>query len=187
MSVPLCSAEGAPLECLAVGLGWEPSLPSVDLGLDQRTAVTNRFDLNLAALLFSSDQLVDVVFYDHLASADGSVRHSGDDLTGEGLGDNETIIIDIPRIAPSVSAVMFVVSSYTARPFTDIPNAYCHVTDAASRLEVARYALTGGPYTAYVVGKLTRTPDMWFFAGIGAGVAATHVAETVPYLSPYLP
>lgn len=186
MSVPLRGADGAPLVRITLALGWDPAPDSVQPAADPVEAVQNRIDVNLAALLFSGEQLVDVVFYDNLVSEDGSVRHTGDNLTGEGRGDNEMIVADLDRIAPAVTSLFFVVTSYTATPFTDIANAYCRVADAESRAELGRYTLTGGTHTAVVLGRLARTPECWMFSGIGAGIAATHVTESIPYLAPYL-
>ncbi|MGW4245111.1 TerD family protein [Nocardia sp. NPDC004722] len=183
----LRTVDGEPFESIALGLGWDPMDGAIAMEADPLRAIADRFDANLAALLFGGENLLDVVFYDHLTSSDGSVRHTGDNLTGEGDGDNEMIIAELDRIPGPVTSLIFVVTSYTARPFTDTSNAYCHVTDPVSLQEIARFVLTGGPHTAFVVGKLTRLPLSWVFTGIGAGLAATHVAESVQYLAPYLP
>lgn len=180
------------LECIMVSIGWDPApdlvpMDATELDAGAPDVVSGRADLNIAALSFSGDQLVDAVYHENLTSLDGSVRHTGDNLTGEGAGDNEVIVADLSRIADQVTSVFLVITSYTARTFADVPNAYCHIVDAGSTLEIARYSLTGGPHTAVVVGKLARDPRSWEFTGIGLGVAATHVAETVGYLGPYLP
>lgn len=187
MSVSPRNTDDAPFACITLALGWDPSPESVAPAVDPVEAVENRIDVNLAALLFSGGQLVDVVFYDNLVSQDGAVRHTGDNLTGEGRGDNEMIVADLTLIDPAVTAVFVVVTSYTATPFTEIANAYCRVTDAESMAELGRFTLTGGPHTAVVLGRLDRTPEGWNFVGIGAGIAATHVTESIPYLTPYLP
>ncbi|AYF75866.1 TerD family protein [Nocardia yunnanensis] len=187
MSVPLLDGDGAPLDCVEWALGWDSLESALGVEVDPGVAVANRFDVNLAALMFSGEQLVDVVFHEHLMSADGAVRHTGDNLTGEGVGANEHILVDLSRISDAVTSIFFTATSYTAMPFTEIPNSYCRVTDPTTLLDIARYTLTGSSDTAFVVGKLTRTPVEWVFAGIGVGAPATHVAEMVPYLAPYLP
>lgn len=186
MSVPLQSTESVALESITLALGWDPA-PEPEVDVDAMLPIAARFDLNIAALLFGGDRLLDVVYHEHLASQDGSIRHTGDNLTGEGRGDNEAIVAALSRISPAVTSVMIVVTSYTAMPFDSIDNAYCRIADTGSLIQIARFSLTGGPYTALVVGKLARTPACWEFIGIGAGIPATHVAEAVPYLAPYLP
>ncbi|MCU1643066.1 MAG: hypothetical protein JWN03_3341 [Nocardia sp.] len=186
MSIALQNPDGTTLESVAVALGWDPSEFGLVEQPDGTVADAFRFDLNLAALLFSGDRLVDVVFHDQLISQDGSVRHTGDNQTGEGAGDNEVIVFDLVRMAPEVTMVIVVVTSYTGQSFANIDNAYCRFVDAGSTVEITRYMLTGGPHTALVVCRLFRTPASWGFDAIGAGIPALHVAEAVPHLTPYL-
>ncbi|MFJ4653289.1 TerD family protein [Nocardia sp. NPDC088792] len=186
MSVPLQNADPMALECITLALGWDPA-PEPEVDVEAMLPVAARIDLNIAALLFGGDRLLDVVYHEHLSSQDGSIRHTSDNLTGEGRGDSETIVAALGRISPAVTSVITIVTSYTAMPFEGIENAYCRIDDAESLIQIARFALTGGPHTALVVGKLARTPAGWEFIGIGAGIPATHVAEAVPYLAPYLP
>ncbi|WP_327139813.1 TerD family protein [Nocardia sp. NBC_01327] len=186
MSIALQNIDGTTLESVAVALGWDPAEFGVVEQPDGMPVEVFRFDLNLAALLFSGDRLVDVVFHDQLISQDGSVRHTGDNQTGEGPGDNEVIVFDLVRMAPEVTMVIVVVTSYTGQSFANIDNAYCRFVDAGSTVEINRFVLTGGTHTALVLGRLYRTPVSWEFDAIGAGIPALHVAEVVPHLTPYL-
>lgn len=186
MSIVLNNSEGAPLECVAVALGWDPSGLEVVVADDGTLSAGIRFDLNVAALLFSGDQLVDAVYYAQLTSQDGSVRHTGDSSTGEGPGDNEMIVVDLVRLAQEVTAVVLVVTSYVGQSFANIDNAYCRVLDLGSGAEITRCVLTGYEHTALVLGKLVRTTASWEFESIGLGVPALHAAEAVPYVLSYL-
>ncbi|MFF2552055.1 TerD family protein [Nocardia sp. NPDC058058] len=175
MAILLQHPDGSALECVAVALGW-----------DAERTVANRIDLNIAALLFGGDALLDVVYHEQLLSRDGSVRHTGDNQTGEGRGDNEVISFNLAQLAPEVTSIMVVVTSYTGQSFEDIDNAYCRLLDIDNSNEITRNLLTGGSYTALVMGKLFRTPEFWGFDGIGVGISAVHVAEAVPHAAAYL-
>ncbi|MGV9411638.1 TerD family protein [Nocardia sp. NPDC003693] len=187
MSIALGNPDGSALECVAVALGWDASDLDLVVHPDGTLEPGVRVDLNVAALLFSADdQLMDAVYYGQLSSRDGSVRHTGDNLTGEGAGDNEVIVLDLARLAPEVTTVIVVITSYSGQSFSNIANAYCRLLDAGTDTEITRYLLSGGPHTALVMGKLERTPGFWAYEGIGVGIPALHAAEAVPYVLQYL-
>ncbi|MRH93395.1 TerD family protein [Nocardia sp. SYP-A9097] len=189
MSIVLRDPRGVALECVAVALGWDPTEYDRRAGTDSADSTLadgDSFDLNVAALLFIQERLVDAVYHEQLISRDGSVRHTGDNLTGEGVGDSETIVLDLVRVAPEITTVIVVVTSYSGQSFAKIANAYCRLLDSGTATEITRCMLSGGPHTALVMGKLFRTPAGWEFDGIGAGIAALHPVEAVPQLTPYL-
>ncbi|MEU0539659.1 TerD family protein [Nocardia sp. NPDC005978] len=186
MSIALVNPDGSALECVAVALGWDASDLDLVVPVDGALEPGVRVDLNVAALLFSADQLVDAVYYGQLSSRDGSVRHTGDNLTGEGAGDNEVIVLDLARLAPEVTSVIVVITSYSGQSFANIANAYCRLLDAGTDTEIHRYLLSGGPHTALVMGRFERFPVVWAYEGIGVGIPALHAAEAVPYVLQYL-
>ncbi|WP_067564469.1 TerD family protein [Nocardia acidivorans] len=167
------------LEHLTVGLGWDPAQPKwFGRSLD--------IDLNVAALMFSADRLVDVVYHEQLSSVDGSIRHGGDSLTGEGRGDDEVIGIDLTRIDPNVTAVVLLVTCYTGQNLDEVENAFCRLVSGAEETEFRRFELSGLPYPGLVVGVLIRGLAGWEFRDIGTGVAARHPVEAAPLLGAYL-
>ncbi|WP_309231529.1 TerD family protein [Nocardia sp. SYP-A9097] len=175
----LTVAGGGTLEHLTVGLGWDPARP-------KWFGRSMEIDLNVAALIFSADRLVDVVYHEQLSSADGAIRHGGDSLTGEGPGDDEVIGIDLTRLAPHVTAVVLLVTCYTGQKLDEVENAFCRLVNGASGTEVKRYELSDLPYPGLVVGVLFRDADTWGFREIAAGIAARHPVEAAPLLGPYL-
>ncbi|WP_245721641.1 TerD family protein [Nocardia crassostreae] len=162
-------------EYLTVGLGWDPA----------RGRWAPDIDLNVAAFLFSADSLVDVVYHEQLNSADGAVRHHGDSITGEGRGDNEIISVDLTRLSPAVTTVLFLVTCYTGQSFAEIRNAYCRVVDQVSSTEIARSELSGLPSSGLVLGALDRVSG-WRFRPINQGIDARHPVEAAPLLTYYL-
>jgi tellurium resistance protein TerD len=163
--------EAPNLTAVVVGLGW-----------DARTTTGTDFDLDASALL-TNDQgkvLSDAhfVFFNNLRSPDGSVEHTGDNLTGEGEGDDEVINVNLAGVPADVDKIVFPVSIYDAEPrqqsFGQVRNAYIRVLNAADGAELARYDLTedASTETAMVFGELYRHGGEWKFRAIGQGYAS---------------
>ncbi|MFC9893943.1 TerD family protein [Nocardia sp. NPDC127579] len=169
------------LAFVTMALGWDPARGRWLVGGKPD------IDLNAAALLFAGDAIADVVYHEQLMSQDGSVRLLGDNTTGEGEGDLEVITVDLTRLPERVSAVFFIVTSYTGQAFGQIDNAYCRLVDGIADQEFARYELDGGRgATGFVLGKLLRTTQGWVYHEIGVTLAAKHPVEAVPQLAQFL-
>lgn len=154
---------------ILVGLGWDTN--RYDGGAD--------FDLDAAAFLLGAGSKVssdgDFVFYGNLKHASGSVEHLGDNLTGEGEGDDEQIKIDLAAVPASVEKIDFTVTIYEAdvrrQNFGQVSNAFIRVVDEATGTELIRYDL-GEDFsieTAVVVGEIYRNNGEWKFNAIGSG------------------
>lgn len=181
MRTELRDERAAPLEHVTVALGWDPA------GRSRLFGRREEIDLNVAALLFAADRLVDVVYHEQLSSSDGAVRLHGDSMTGEGAGDDEIIAVDLSRVAAQVTTVLFLVTCYTGQTFERIANAYCRVIDTVAGTQLARHELTsGGSHTGLVLGRVHRTDGAWRFQDVGAGLRARHPVEAIAQLGPYL-
>ncbi|MGQ4616041.1 TerD family protein [Nocardia sp. R7R-8] len=181
MRTELRDERGVPLEHVTVALGWDPATRSRFFG--RRAEI----DLNVAALLFAADRLVDVVYHEQLSSTDGAVRLHGDSMTGEGAGDDEIISVDLSRITAQVTTVLFLITCYTGQTFERIANAYCRVIDTVAGTQLVRHELTGGgSHTGLVLGRVRRTDGAWHFQDVGAGLHARHPVEALPQIGPYL-
>lgn len=157
------------LNNLLVGLGWDVN--KFDGGSD--------FDLDAAAFLLNgagktaSD--ADFVFYGNLKHASGGVEHLGDNLTGEGDGDDEQIKVDLSKVPEAVEKIDFTVTIYEAEErrqnFGQVSNAFIRIVDESSNTELIRYDL-GEDFsieTAVVVGELYRHNGEWKFNAVGSG------------------
>ncbi|MFE4513060.1 TerD family protein [Kitasatospora sp. NPDC056783] len=165
------SKEAPGLSAVIVGLGW-----------DVRTTTGADYDLDASALLCNalgkvvSDQ--HFVFFNNLRSPEGSVEHSGDNLTGGGDGDDEQIKVDLDRVPVDVAKVVFPVSIYDAdarlQNFGQVRNAFIRIVNQANGQEIARYDLTedASTETAMVFGELYRNGVEWKFRAIGQGYAS---------------
>lgn len=157
------------LKKLLVGLGWDTN--QYDSGAD--------FDLDAAAFLLGANGKVitdaEFVFYGNLKHVSGAVAHMGDNLTGEGDGDDEQILVDLSLVPANVEKIAFTVTIYDAevrrQNFGQVSNAYIRIVDEVGNREVIRYDL-GEDFsieTAVVVGELYRHNGEWKFNAIGSG------------------
>ncbi|MEU1956592.1 TerD family protein [Nocardia rhamnosiphila] len=180
--VSLRKEDGAALTFVKMGLGWDP--------VQQRGLFGSRtvdIDLDASVVMFADMNPVDVAYYGQLTSKDGSVRHQGDNLTGEGAGDDEVILVDLTRLPAHVNNLIFVVTSYKGHTFGQVQNAFCRLIDGANNAELARYSLTGGtPTTAMAMAKLFRAGNDWKMQAIGEGFNAKHPGEAIPQLGRFL-
>lgn len=159
------------LTAIAVGLGW-----------DVRSTAGDDFDLDASALALGDNHkiLSDdwFVFFNNLKSPDGSVEHQGDNLTGEGEGDDEVINIDLKSLPLQAVSIVVTVSIYDAesrrQSFGQVRNAYIRVVNLANDVELARYDLTedASVETAMVFGEVYRYSGEWKFRAIGQGYAS---------------
>jgi tellurium resistance protein TerZ len=177
----LVTDAGQPLTHLRMGVGWAhaPTAGYIGTGAPE-------IDLDASAVQFAGDQLFDLAFYNHLSTRDGSVVHQGDNKTGRGEGDDETIIVDLGRVHGPVDTIVFLVSSYQGHTLEWVSRAYCRIV-GDDDVELARFTLSlGVPETGLVMAKLTRDGDHWRFRAIGEGVAVTVPSRSVAALRPYL-
>lgn len=180
--VTLRKEGGAQLTFVKMGLGWDPVRTRGMFG-----SRTVDIDLDASVTMFADNNLVDVAYYGQLSSKDGSVRHQGDNLTGEGEGDDEVILVDLTRVPAHVNTLLFIVTSYKGHSFEQVQNAFCRLVDGGNNAELARFTLAGGmPFTAMAMAKIFRAGGDWKFAALGEGFQAKHPGEAVPQLGRFL-
>ncbi|WP_107655469.1 TerD family protein [Nocardia suismassiliense] len=173
---------GAELSHVKMALGWDPVREPGRFGLREVD-----IDLDASALVFSGRELLDAAFYGHLSSKDGSVRHQGDNLTGAGRGDNEMIDVDLTKLSPEASTVIFVVTSYAGHTFERVRNAFWRLVDGTTDIELTGGSLrVGGKHTGMVVAKVQREADVWKFRALGAPIQAGHPVEAAEQVAPFL-
>lgn len=180
-SLSLTKKDGGNLSKVRMGLGWDAAAPA-KRGFFGRTKEAE-IDLDASAIFFDAQgQAVDTVWFNQLASKDKSAQHTGDNLTGAGDGDDETILVDLSKVSPAVAQIVFVISSYSGQTFDAVKNAFCRLVDdsTAGSPEVARYELTeSGPHTAMIMAKVSREGTGWSFKAIGEKANGRHVGELI--------
>lgn len=159
----------AGLQSVIIGLGWDP----------YKYSGSYDFDLDAAAFLLTETGKVmketDFVFYNNLKHPSGSVVHMGDNLTGEGEGDDEQIIVDLKKVPPDIAKIAFTVTIHEAdqrkQNFGQVSNAFIRVVNQADNQELLKFDL-GEEFsieTAVIFGELYRHSGEWKFSAIGEG------------------
>ena len=157
------------LSKILVGLGWDTN--KYDGG--------SAFDLDVAAFLTADDGKVandgNFIFYGNLKDPSGAVTHLGDNLTGEGDGDDEQLVIDLNAVPADVEKIAFSVTIYDAdvrkQNFGQVSNSFIRIVNNDSNEELIRYDL-GEDFsieTAVVVAELYRHNGEWKFNAVGSG------------------
>ncbi|PYI40006.1 stress protein [Arthrobacter psychrolactophilus] len=182
-SLSLKKNDGAALTRVRLGLGWDSAAP-VKRGLFGGLKKAAEVDLDASAIFFdASGKALDTVFFNQLQSKDGSTRHTGDNLTGEGDGDDEVILVDLTAVSPAVAQIVFVITSYSKQTFDTVENAFCRVVDdsTSGSPEVARFQLTdSGTHTAMVMAKVSREGAGWQFTAIGNRANGRTAMDLIP-------
>ncbi|MEV6170085.1 TerD family protein [Streptomyces sp. NPDC051954] len=134
------------LSQVKMGLGWEPAYRGKDIDLD-------------ASVIAYGPQRnhIDSCYFGKLSIVNGAIKHSGDNLTGEGGGDDEVIVVDLGRLPQEVTGLVFTVNSFSGQKFTEVAKAYCRLLDAATGEELVRFDLTTAePQTGVLMAKMIR-------------------------------
>ncbi|MEV0181495.1 TerD family protein [Streptomyces sp. NPDC050625] len=162
---------GSPLlSRVKMGLGWEPAYRGKNIDLD-------------ASVIAYGPQRnhIDSCYFGKLTILNGAVKHSGDNLTGEGGGDDEVIVVDLGRLPQEVTGLVFTVNSFSGQKFTEVAKAYCRLLDATTDEELVRFDLTNAePQTGVMMAKLIRQfSGEWDMTAMGDFVKARTVRNMV--------
>ncbi len=173
-TISLEKTTGNGLTKIRMGLGWDPAQkPKPSGGFFSRLlgggADSDDIDLDASCIMMDGNKsAIDVVMFSQLKSKDGSITHSGDNLTGEGDGDDETIFVDLFKLPSAVKYLVFTVNSFRGQTFNEVENAYCRIVDEQAGSEIARLTLSEkGNHTGVIMAYLTRTADGWDMTAVG--------------------
>ncbi|OIV35878.1 Tellurium resistance protein terZ [Mangrovactinospora gilvigrisea] len=183
-AVSLQKQGGGSLTVVRMGLGWKAAPKRGLFGTR-----TRQIDLDASAVLFADREPVDVVFFQHLTSDDGSIRHTGDNLVGGAGGeqDDESILVDLANVPANVTQIVFTVNSFTGQTFAEVQDAHCRLVDETNDEELARYTLGGGGrHTAQIMAKVSRVGDGWSMAAIGEPADGQTFQDLMPVIAKFL-
>ncbi|WP_175420858.1 TerD family protein [Streptomyces griseus] len=169
-SVSLVKGGRPLLSQVKMGLGWEPAFRGKDI------------DLDASVIAYGPDRKhLDSCYFGKLSILNGAIKHSGDNLTGEGAGDDEVIVVDLGRIPAEATGLVFTVNSFTGQKFTEVAKAYCRLIDAATGEELVRFDLTGAePQTGVMMAKLIKQfSGEWEMTAMGEFVKSRTVRGMV--------
>ena len=161
------SKEAPGLTTVRVGLGW-----------DTRATDGQDFDLDASGFVLAGEKVrsdADFIFYNNKNGANGAVVHQGDNLTGQGEGDDEVVVVQLNQLPPEVTKVSFAVTIHDAdarrQNFGMVSNAFIRVVNDTGGAEIARYDLSedASTETAMIFGEVYRNGAEWKFRAVGQG------------------
>ncbi|OJU98614.1 MAG: chemical-damaging agent resistance protein C [Acinetobacter sp. 38-8] len=165
---------------ILIGLGW-----------DERATDGAAFDLDASAFLLTATGKVrgdhDFIFYNQLKSQDSSVEHTGDNRSGQGDGDDETLLVDLSKVSPEIEKIAITVTIHDAQArgqnFGQIANAFIRVVNQDTNIEVVRFDLAEdySTETAMVFGEVYRHNGEWKFKAVGQGYSGGLAAMCQQY------
>jgi stress response protein SCP2 len=165
------------LSSITIGLGWDVSETSGD-----------NFDLDAFALLCDNNGKIkdfkeDIVYYGHLKHSSDTVTHTGDNLTGEGEGDDEQIIVKLGKIPSTFDKIIFGANIYSAKSrnqhFGKVSNSFIRAVDNNGK-EIARFTLNGKEYSGkigMIFGEVYRKDSGWKFRALGSPTEENGISE----------
>jgi stress response protein SCP2 len=156
-TVSLTKAGAPALRRVAMGLGWDPAADGRGIDLDASAIVID-----------SGGRTAQAVWFMNRSAYGGALEHSGDNVTGHGAGDDETITVELSRMPAEARAIVFAVNSFQGQEFTAVRSAYCRLLDLDTGAELVRFDLSDSrARTGVIMSVLRRSGPGWEMTAIG--------------------
>ena len=164
-----------------MGLGWDPVKKGGFLGGLFGGGGGGSIDLDASVIVFDGAKTaIEIVYFGKLKSSDGSIKHDGDNLTGDGDGDDEVIHVDLSRLDPRAAHLVFTVNSFRGQTFKEVDNAVARLVDETNGKEICSFTLKEqGPHTGVVMASLSKGADGWIMKAHGAPATGRTVQDLV--------
>jgi tellurium resistance protein TerZ len=185
--ISLSKESGNGLTRVFMGLGWDPIKPKGFLG-GLFSMNDGEIDLDASCMMFDNQKkLIDTVWFRQLKSNDGSIQHTGDNLTGDGDGDDEVIKVDLTRLSSNVQTLVFIITSFRGQTFDKVDAAFCRIVDSTNNKELARYTLSDKtPVTAQIMAKIYKENGEWMMQALGVPTNGTVQNQLISTVEQYL-
>ena len=175
--------EAPNLTRLMCGLGWDVAKKSGGW-----FSSSPDFDLDAFVICLDANQKLanksDIVYFSNLRHSSGAITHLGDNLTGKGEGDDEQIIVDLPKVPAKISKLLFMINIYESKKrkqeLSQVENAFVRLVDLNNRKEIARYELSGSQYqnkNGLILGEVYRHNGEWKMAATGEAFNARGIGD----------
>ncbi|MBF0311336.1 MAG: TerD family protein [Magnetococcales bacterium] len=182
----LVKSSGERYSKVIMALGWDAVRPGRSGYFGLFGGGGREIDLDVSCLMFDKvGRLIDVVWFEQPVSKDGSIRHSGDNVTGRGAGDDERIHVDLELVPKWVQTLVFTINSFSGESFEQVGNSYCRIVDATNDREVVRFALeqVSGNHTALIMARFYRQAGGWMMQSLGKPARGKTFHDMMPALS----
>ncbi|MBP2235333.1 tellurium resistance protein TerZ [Sinorhizobium kostiense] len=175
------SKEVPSLTRLHIGLGWDPVKKKGGFLGGLLGGGSDSIDLDASVILVdASKRVLDNVWFQQLKSRDGSITHSGDNLTGDGDGDDEVIRVDLTRVPAEVAHLIVTVNSFRGQTFDEVDNSFCRLVDESTKREICKYELREkGRNSGFVMAAISREGNGWSVKALGAPANGRTVHDLV--------
>ncbi|GGR70134.1 tellurium resistance protein TerZ [Nocardioides luteus] len=182
-SVALATDDGRVIDHVRIALGWDAVRKGFFGGFRGADV-----DMDASAILYdAAGSHVDQAWFRQLRTRNDAVVHTGDNRTGAGAGDDESIIVHLDRVPADVAQIVFTINSFTGQSFAQIQNAFCRVVDESTRAEIARFDMShSGPHTAEIMAKLSRHDGGWSMTALGEIGNGRTFQDLLPSIAPTL-
>ncbi len=155
--INLQKEDGSQLKKVFMGLGWDAANGGGSIDLDAS-----------CAMYTETKELVDTIYFGKLKSNDGSVKHSGDNLTGDGDGDDEVINVDLTAVPSNIKSLVFTINSFQGQTFDKVNNCFARLVDAETKKEVCIFKLAEkGSHTGMIMCKVYKHNNEWKISAMG--------------------
>lgn len=183
------SKEAPGLTKIMCGLGWDVTKKAGG-GLFGGFSNAPNCDLDASVMCLDDrgkvTDIANVIYFGNLKHPSGAITHLGDNLTGEGEGDDEQIIVDLAKLPPDIAKMVFMVNIYEAvarkQDFAQVKNAFVRLVNVSNNKELARYNLSGLEYagmTGMIMAEIYRHNNEWKVGAIGNGLKANGLGELI--------
>lgn len=175
-TISLEKEAGNVLKKITMGLGWDPAKPT---GFFGKLIGAGSIDLDASCIMMDQfKEPLDMIWFRQLESDDGSIIHSGDNRTGQGEGDDESIMVNLQAMRSDAEYLVFTVNSFTGQNFNQVENAYCRILDDNGGKELARFNLSDkGSHTGVIMAAMKRTTSGWDVTAIGHATSGRTVND----------
>lgn len=174
---------GSALTQIAIGLGWDPVKKEKKGFFGSLFSGGDSIDLDASCVLLdSAGAEIDIIWFRKLKSSCGSVVHRGDNLTGDGDGDDEVIDVKLDALPSNVEHIAVTVNSFQGQTFNAVDNAFCRVVDTRSgEKELCNFKLAEqGAHTGIMIASLSRSGGEWMFKAHGLPCKGRTVKDMLP-------
>lgn len=168
--------ESANLKRVLIGLGWDP----------MKSLFGPQMDIDASVICIDTNgRHESTVYYGRLTHSSGAIRHYGDNLTGDGDGDDEQIEINLDAVPANIARLSIIINIYSAssrnQHFGKVKNCFVHASDKATNKELVRYNVDGNfdGMTGIFVADVYRHNGEWKFKAIGEGVKVDGINDMI--------
>jgi tellurium resistance protein TerZ len=163
---------GGSLTKVFMGLGWDPASGSADIDLDAS-----------CICLDSSKQVVETIYFGNLRGANNSIIHSGDNLTGDGDGDDEVINVDLSKVPANIESLVFTINSFRGQTFNEVANCFARLVDSSNNQELCIFKLAEkGTNTGVIMCRIYRYNGQWKISAMGNAANGSTAADMIPVI-----